>query len=222
MSVSFRLKGEIQKKSMELSFSYYIGLAGIMVFTISGAIAALEHKEHHHDVFSVFFTGFITAIGGGTLRDITLGNYPVSWVKDENILWAIFVGFLLVIFLPKVLTKLRNELFLFDTLGIGIYTVLGTRIALDHGVNAFASALLGMISAIFGGVIRDTLMNEVPFIFRKEIYATACLAGSVLYLVLNEFACEPNLNLILSASIVVSIRLIAVKYNLGLPKLKIF
>ncbi|GBF42250.1 hypothetical protein LPTSP2_15370 [Leptospira ellinghausenii] len=207
---------------MDFSFSYYIGLAGIMVFAISGAVAALEHKEHHHDVFSVFFTGFITAIGGGTLRDITLGNYPVSWVKDENILWAIFLGFLLVIFFPKRLTKLRSELFLFDTLGIGIYTVLGTRIALDHGVNFFASALLGMISAIFGGVIRDTLMNEVPFIFRKEIYATACLAGAILYLILNSFQFDGNLNLSLSASVVVIIRIIAVKYNLGLPKIKIF
>ncbi|MCG6153527.1 trimeric intracellular cation channel family protein [Leptospira bandrabouensis] len=207
---------------MDFSFSYYIGLAGIMVFTISGALSALEHKDHHHDLFSVFFTGFITAIGGGTLRDITLGNYPVSWVRDENILWAIFVGFLLVILLPRILTKLKNELFLFDTLGIGIYTVLGTRIALDHGVNFFASALLGMISAIFGGVIRDTLMNEVPFIFRKEIYATACLAGSVLYIFLNIWDVNSNWNLVISASLVVGIRVVAVRYNLGLPKIKLF
>ncbi|XDD53480.1 trimeric intracellular cation channel family protein [Leptospira sp. WS4.C2] len=207
---------------MDFSFSYYIGLAGIMVFTISGALAALEHKDHHHDLFSVFFTGFITAIGGGTLRDITLGNYPVSWVRDENILWAIFIGFLLVILLPGILTKLRDELFLFDTLGIGIYTVLGTRIALDHGVNFFASALLGMISAIFGGVIRDTLMNEVPFIFRKEIYATACLVGSVLYIVLNVWNINANWNLVISATVVVGIRVVAVRYNLGLPKIKIF
>lgn len=193
-----------------------------MVFTISGALAALEHKDHHHDLFSVFFTGFITAIGGGTLRDITLGNYPVSWVRDENILWSIFVGFLLVILLPRLLAKLRDELFLFDTLGIGIYTVLGTRIALDHGVNFFASALLGMISAIFGGVIRDTLMNEVPFIFRKEIYATACLVGSVLYIFLNFLNVSDNLNLIISATVVVCIRVVAVRYNLGLPKIKIF
>ncbi|MCW7482692.1 trimeric intracellular cation channel family protein [Leptospira kanakyensis] len=207
---------------MEFSFYDYIGLSGIMVFTMSGALAALEHKDHHHDLFSVFFTGFITAIGGGTLRDITLGNYPVSWVRDENILWAIFVGFLLVILLPRMLSKLRKELFLFDTLGIGIYTVLGTRIALDHGVNYFASALLGMISAIFGGVIRDTLMNEVPFIFRKEIYATACLVGSVLYILLNVWNVNDNINLILSATVVVSIRVVAVRYNLGLPKIKFF
>ncbi|EMY70976.1 trimeric intracellular cation channel family protein [Leptospira vanthielii] len=207
---------------MDFSFSYYIGLAGIVVFTISGALSALEHKDHHHDLFSVFFTGFITAIGGGTLRDITLGNYPVSWVRDENILWAIFFGFLLVILLPRTLTKRKDELFLFDTLGIGIYTVLGTRIALDHGVNFFASALLGMISAIFGGVIRDTLMNEVPFIFRKEIYATACLVGSVLYIVLNVWNVNANWNLVISTTVVVGIRIVAVRYNLGLPKIKIF
>ncbi|MDF3818935.1 trimeric intracellular cation channel family protein [Leptospira sp. 96542] len=203
-----------------MDISYYIGLAGIMVFAISGALAATEHKDHHHDVFSVFFTGFITAIGGGTLRDMTLGNYPVSWVRDENILWAIFLGFLSILLFPKFLAKMRAELFLFDTLGIGIYTVLGTRIALDHGVNLFASAILGMISAIFGGVIRDTLMNQVPFIFRKEIYATACLAGSILYIFLDKLLLDKDINLFISAIVVVLIRIVAVRYNLSLPKIR--
>ncbi|MCZ8342213.1 MAG: trimeric intracellular cation channel family protein [Leptospira sp.] len=202
-----------------MSLIDWVGLFGIMVFAISGALAAMEREKHHHDLFSVFFTGFITAIGGGTLRDITLGNYPVSWVRDVNILWAIFTGFLFIVIFPKTLVKLRKELFLFDTLGIGIYTILGTRIALDNGVNLFASAILGMITAIFGGVIRDTLMNEIPFIFRKEIYATACLAGAVLYIALDAFPIHRDINFILSALVVVLIRVLAVRYNLSLPKI---
>lgn len=198
---------------------YYISLFGVMVFAISGALAAMERKNHHHDLFSIFFTGFITAIGGGTLRDITLGNYPVAWVNDANVLISIFIGFLLIVIFPRGLGKLRKELFLFDTLGIGIYTVLGTRISIDHGVNLFASAILGMISAIFGGVIRDTLMNEIPFIFRKEIYATACLAGSVLYIILDYYKFNRDGNLILSSLLVVLIRLLAVRYNLSLPRI---
>lgn len=202
------------------NLAYGIGLLGIAVFAISGALAALEKKEHHHDYFSVFFTGFITAIGGGTLRDITLGNYPVAWVKDPNILWAIFFGFLLVAFFPTWLHKLRQELFLFDTVGIGIYTILGTRIALEYHVHFFAAALLGMITAVFGGVMRDTLLNEVPFIFRKEIYATACLAGSFLYLLLRSCAVSEDINLVFSAMVVVVLRVAAVRYGLSLPLIK--
>ncbi|MCZ8154740.1 MAG: trimeric intracellular cation channel family protein [Leptospira sp.] len=201
-----------------MGFTYYIELAGITVFAISGALAALEQKEHHHDWFSVFFTGFITAIGGGTIRDVTLGNYPVSWVRDVNVLWAIFVAFLLIILFTKSLLRLRKELFLFDTIGIGIYTVIGTKISLAYGVNPFAAIILGMISAIFGGAIRDTLMNQVPFIFRKEIYATACLAGALVYVALNYMKIDGNLNTIISALVVVIIRIAAVRYNLSLPK----
>ncbi|GBF49993.1 putative membrane protein [Leptospira ryugenii] len=198
---------------------YLLELAGITVFAISGALAALERREHHHDFFSVFFTGFITAIGGGTLRDITLGNYPVSWVRDQNVLWAIFVGFMLTIGIPRLLLKLRKEVFLFDTVGIGIYTILGTKISLAQNVNPFAAIILGMVSAIFGGVIRDTLMNQVPFIFRKEIYATACLLGAFVYISLRAWGISEGMNAFVSVSLVVLVRIAAVKFKLSLPKI---
>ncbi|MDZ4725541.1 MAG: trimeric intracellular cation channel family protein [Leptospira sp.] len=204
-----------------MNFSYFIELGGIMVFAISGALAALEKKEHHHDFFSVFFTGFITAIGGGTLRDMTLGNYPVSWVRDENVLWSIFIGFLIVSLFTKFLLNLRKELFIFDTIGIGIYTVIGTKISLANGVNPFAAVILGMVSAIFGGVIRDTLMNQVPFIFRKEIYATACITGALAYIFFSKMGLPENWNTSLSTLIVVAIRIAAVRYNLSLPKINL-
>ncbi|TGK01911.1 trimeric intracellular cation channel family protein [Leptospira langatensis] len=204
-----------------MDLAYYFNLAGVTVFAVSGALAAAEKKTHHNDAFSVFFTGFITAIGGGTLRDITLGNYPVSWVSDSNVLWAIFIGFVITIVFPRYLLKMKTGIFLFDTIGIGIYTVIGTRISLLAGVNPFAAAILGMISAVFGGVIRDTLINEVPMIFRKEIYATACLVGAVLYILLERLEVNVEINTAVSAFAVILARIIAVRFNLSLPKFRL-
>ncbi|MBW0432511.1 trimeric intracellular cation channel family protein [Leptospira yasudae] len=200
-----------------MDLSYYIELTGVGFFAISGALAAAEKKGHHHDIFSAFFTGFITAIGGGTLRDITLGNYPVAWVRDENVLWAIFIGFIVTLLFARYWGRFRREMFLFDSIGIGIYTVIGTKISLAAGVNPFGSVILGMISAIFGGVIRDTLINEVPLIFRKEIYATACLAGATLYILLGYLNVNSDWNMGLSVLLVVTIRIVAVRFNLSLP-----
>lgn len=204
-----------------MDLSYYMELVGVGFFAVSGALAAAEKKGHHNDIFSAFFTGFITAIGGGTLRDITLGNYPVAWVRDENVLWAIFFGFLLTILFGRYWVRFRREIFLFDSIGIGIYTVIGTKISLAAGVNPFGSVILGMVSAIFGGVIRDTLINEVPLIFRKEIYATACMAGAVFYIALRYLHVEEDWNTGLSVLLVVLIRIVAVRYNLSLPKFKL-
>ncbi|PJZ70670.1 hypothetical protein CH373_06980 [Leptospira perolatii] len=204
-----------------MTFSNAIELFGIMVFAISGALAASDKKTHHNDLFSVFFTGFLTAIGGGTLRDITLGNYPVAWVRDSNVLWSILAGFLLTVALAKYLIQFRRTLFLFDTIGTGIFTVIGTRISLSYGVNPFAAVILGMVSAVFGGVIRDTLINEIPVIFRKEIYATACIAGAILYIFLDFLDINREWNTVISASAIIAIRVVVVKYNLSLPQFKI-
>ncbi|XDD50844.1 trimeric intracellular cation channel family protein [Leptospira sp. WS92.C1] len=204
-----------------MDLSYYMELMGVAFFAISGALAAAEKKGHHNDIFSAFFTGFITAIGGGTLRDITLGNYPVAWVRDGNVLWAIFFGFMLTILFARYWVRIRKALFLFDSIGIGIYTVIGTKISLGAGVNPFGSVILGMVSAIFGGVIRDTLINEVPLIFRKEIYATACLSGATLYIVFDYLNVDKNWNAGFSVVLVVLIRVVTVRYNLSLPKFKL-
>lgn len=202
-----------------MTIPYSADLAGAYLFIISGALAASDQagRRYYSDAFSVFFTGFVTAIGGGTLRDMVLGSYPVSWVKDLNVLIAIFAGFLTVLIFFRWITKLRRTLFLFDTLGIGLFTIVGLEKSLALGVNPLASAILGMFSAVFGGVIRDVLINEVPLIFRKEIYATACLAGAGLYLLLDHFGVEKSWCFIPSVVLIVVIRLAAVNWNWSLP-----
>ncbi len=196
---------------------YWLNLIGIFFFTISGSLAARD-KKHYHDYFGVFFTGFLTAIGGGTLRDMMLGSFPISWLSDKNILISIIVAFIITLLFKNYIIKLRRTLFLFDTIGVGIYTILGVQKSLEYHVNPFAAVILGLVSAVFGGVIRDTLLNEIPLIFAKEIYATACIAGAVLYTCLLYLNIDSNIAAPVCMSVIIIIRVIAVKYKLALPK----
>jgi len=196
-----------------MEFIYYIDLLGTMVFAISGVMAAMRHNI---DIFGAAFTGFVTAIGGGSLRDIFLNVRPV-WVDDGNYLLAILAGVVLAIFFKKGLGKLARTLSLFDALGIGFFTVVGVQKSLTFDSSGIAAVVLGLFSAVMGGVTRDTLLNETPLIFRREIYATACLSGAVLFVVLNKIGMDYSLNALLSASCVSLIRIAAVKYKLTLP-----
>ncbi|ERM82117.1 membrane protein [Rhodonellum psychrophilum GCM71 = DSM 17998] len=202
--------------SQHMDLQYPLELVGTFVFAISGALAV---RDLEHDVFGAGFTGFITAIGGGSLRDMLLGSYPLVWIGDVYFLYAIFAGVFIAFIFPKMMLKLRRTMFLFDTLGIGFFTILGVEKALSLGVRPEIAAIMGMFSAVMGGVFRDTLTNEIPILFRKEIYASACLAGAILYLILNYFGLERDYNMLISISVIISIRLIAVKYKLSLPRL---
>lgn len=199
-----------------MNVQYFLELFGTFFFAISGALAV---KDSEHDWFGASFMGFIVAIGGGTLRDLLLGSYPLVWIGDINFLYAIIAGIIATKVLFRLLERLRRTLLLFDTLGISLFTILGVEKALSLGVRPEIAAIMGMFSAVMGGVIRDTLTNETPIIFRKEIYASACLAGAVCYLMLEIFLdADRQLNALVSASIIISLRLLAVRYNLSLPR----
>ena len=180
-----------------MDLQYPLELVGTFMFAISGALAV---RDRDHDLFGAGFTGFITAIGGGTLRDVLLGSYPLVWIGDIYFLYAILLGVLAAFIFPKILLKLRKTMFLFDTLGIAFFTVLGVEKALSLGVRPEIAAIMGMFTAVMGGVIRDTLTNEIPILFSKEIYASACLTGAILYLILNYFGLERDYNLLISIS----------------------
>ncbi|MFC7525239.1 trimeric intracellular cation channel family protein [Parapedobacter sp. GCM10030251] len=192
---------------------YYIDLLGTMVFAISGAMAAMRHNI---DIFGAAFTGFVTAIGGGSLRDIFLNLRPV-WVDDGNYLFAILTGVLIAILFKRILGRLARTLSLFDALGIGFFTIVGVQKSLTFDSSGIAAVVLGLFSAVMGGVTRDTLLNETPLIFRKEIYATACLSGAVLFVVLSRMGVDYNLNAFISAATISIIRILSVKYKLALP-----
>ncbi|HEY0030614.1 MAG TPA: trimeric intracellular cation channel family protein [Bacteroidia bacterium] len=199
-----------------MQIQYVLEVLGTGFFAISGALAANDKAEP--DWFGASFIGFITAIGGGSLRDIILGSHPLGWVGDVNFLYAIIIGIILASVFFKTLIRLRRTFFLFDTVGIAMFTIVGTEKALSLGINPMIAAIMGMFSAVMGGVLRDVLTNEIPIIFKKEIYATACLSGAIAYLSLDQLGCERNLNFLVSALLIIAIRIIAVKKNLSLPK----
>jgi uncharacterized membrane protein YeiH len=200
-----------------VSLQYGLELFGTFFFAISGALA-MQDKEH--DWFGAGFTGFVTAIGGGSLRDMLLGSYPLVWIGDINFLYAVFAGLLATIFFYPLLIRLPKTFFIFDTLGISFFTILGVEKAMALGVRPEIAAIMGMFSAVMGGVIRDTLTNEVPVIFKKEIYATACLTGAVCYLLLDQFTpLDRNYTLSIAVALIILIRILAVRFRLSLPKL---
>ena len=199
-----------------MQLPYYIDLLGTLVFAISGALAASD-KNMYRDVFGVTFTGFVTAVGGGTLRDMILGVRP-TWVVDGNYLITITLGVIIAITFKYYILKYRRTFFLFDTLGIALYTVVGVQKALLFDVAPLAAIIMGMFSALMGGVIRDTLINEVPLIFKKEIYATACLVGAAIFILLKLIKVDDNMNSFISVTVIIIIRTISVKYKLSLPK----
>ncbi|MEP6674022.1 MAG: trimeric intracellular cation channel family protein [Ferruginibacter sp.] len=200
--------------------SYYFNLFGVLMFSISGALAASD-KNMYKDLFGLSFTGFATAIGGGTLRDIILDAHPIAWVSDNNYLIAITAGIIATIIFRKQLVKIPKILLLFDTIGIAIYTIIGMEKALALHVAPLAAMIMGLFTAVMGGVIRDTLINEIPQIFRKEIYATACIAGGAIYLLLRYTQLPDLYNAIISIVTIIAVRLAAVKFKWSLPKVDI-
>ncbi|WP_068475319.1 trimeric intracellular cation channel family protein [Saccharicrinis aurantiacus] len=188
--------------------------AGTCAFAISGTLSASEKRL---DLFGAAFIGFVTAIGGGTTRDVLLGNTPVTWIQGNTYFILILSAILFTFVFHRYIIKLKNTLFLFDTLGIGAFTIIGLEKGLEFGLTEPVAIIMGLSSAVVGGVIRDTLCNDVPIIFHKEIYATACIAGSIVYLILAKL----NVNLIVTESITIStiiiVRLLAIKFNLSLP-----
>ncbi len=197
-----------------MSIFYSLDILGTIAFAISGALVAIHKKL---DPFGVLIIAFATAIGGGTLRDVLIGRNPVGWMQDLNYVYAILSATTFTIIFRKKINAFNKSLFLFDTIGLGIFTIIGTEMGIEYDLHPLVSIALGTITATFGGVIRDILCNEIPVIFRKEIYASACIIGAITFILLQDVNLPVNAVYIITISIVILIRLIAVKFKLSLP-----
>ena len=200
-----------------MSVIYFFDLIGTFVFAISGTLSAANKKL---DLFGAFFTGFVTAIGGGTLRDLILGNFPVAWISDLNYFLVIVLAVFITFLFKKVIMRLKRTLFLFDTIGIGVFTIIGIEKALSLSIHPILAVIMGLFTAVMGGVIRDTLCNDIPLIFRKEIYAVACIFGGLLFLFLKYLQVDPIVNLFVTVISIIVFRLVCIRYKLSLPVLK--
>jgi uncharacterized membrane protein YeiH len=197
-----------------IDFLHIIEILGTFSFAVSGAFFAIEKKL---DPFGVIILSFVTAIGGGTLRDVVIGNLPVGWLRDETATITILFAAIASMFFEARLRKFTTTLFLFDALGLGLFTIVGIEKALELHFSIGVCIALGTITASFGGVIRDVLLNNVPLVFRKEIYAMASIVGGLIYFLFRKIQLDEDVSKIVCILLIFLIRLIAVKYKLGLP-----
>ena len=192
-----------------------IDILGTIAFAISGVLTALNKRL---DPFGILIIAFVTAVGGGTLRDILI-DVPVAWMRNLTFVYVIFGSTVLAVIFRKRLNYIRRSLLLFDTIGIALYTIVGVEKGIAAGFPPIICIALGTITACFGGVLRDILCNEIPIIFRKEIYATACILGGSAYFLLHYTPITETFIVIISGSIVFIVRLLAVYFNLSLPSI---
>ena len=198
---------------MPTTFLLVIDILGTIAFAVSGAFMAMDKKL---DPFGVLVIAFVTAIGGGTLRDILIGNLPVSWLQNSTTSIVIFISAILTMLLGKYLKHFSTTLFLFDALGLGLFTIIGIKLGLAQGFSIGICMALGTITACFGGVVRDVLLNNIPLLFRKEIYALACIMGGGLFFILKFLNLNIELVNIISIVSIFTIRLLAVQFKLSL------
>jgi uncharacterized membrane protein YeiH len=201
---------------MYSSFLNLIDILGTFAFAVAGGFSAMERKL---DPFGVLIIAFVTAIGGGTVRDVLVGNFPVNWLQNGNTILIIFVSAILTMIFGSYLKHLNTALFIFDALGLGLFTIIGLEVGLKQGFSAGICIALGTISACFGGVIRDVLLNKVPLIFQKEIYALACIIGGIAYYFLKQTHLNDDVAKVICILMIFVIRFIAVRFNLSLPRI---
>lgn len=199
---------------VELTFLFIIEVIGTIAFAISGIRMA---AAKHFDWFGAYTVGLVTAIGGGTLRDILL-DIPVFWMQTWWYLAVTGISLLLVIMFRKVLVKTRI-LFIFDTIGLALFVVIGIQKTLNIDYPMWVAIVMGVITGAVGGVIRDILVNNEPLLFQKDVYATACLAGGLVYWIMSTLGASPLAQGLACAATVIVIRLLAVSYGWSLPVL---
>ena len=193
-----------------------IDIFGVVAFSITGVLAAMEKKL---DLFGIFIVAFVTAMGGGTVRDVLIGDLPVKWIRSTNYAVVIIISTAVAVVFNKVIRNLQKTLLVFDSLGLGLFTVVGIERGLAHQLHPGMCVALGTFTGCFGGVIRDILLNTIPIIFHKEIYAVACILGGTVYFLLLGTGLDNYSIVIASILVVFVIRILAVRYQLSLPNI---
>lgn len=192
-----------------------IEILGTISFAMSGSFAAMQKRL---DPFGVLIIAFVTSVGGGTVRDILL-DVPVFWMHNMLMCFLIFITCILSMIFKSIEKKFRVTLFLFDSFGLGLFTIVGIQKGLSADLHPLICLTLGTITGCFGGIIRDILLNRIPLIFRKEIYATACLLGGSVFLMLIKYSNFTYTFVQISTILlIVLIRTLAVKYQWQIPK----
>lgn len=196
-------------------FNFIIEFLGMISFVMSGAFAAMQKRL---DPLGVLIVAFVTTIGGGTIRDLLL-DIPAFWMHDLWYIYMILVVTIIAIIFKSIEKNFQVPLSIFDSFGLGLYTIVGIQKGLNAGLNPVICVTLGTITGCFGGILRDILLNRIPLIFRKEIYASACIVGGSIFLLMRIYTSIPYIFVhIFTILLIVLIRTLAVKYQWEFPK----
>jgi uncharacterized membrane protein YeiH len=194
-----------------------LGYSGTFVFALTGAFKARKYKL---DIFGAAVVAFVTAYGGGTLRDLLIGIKPVNWINDNIALCLVLAGTIFTFLLKENVSKFDKTIFYTDAIGLGFFTAWGIEIALQNSVNEVYALVMGVITATFGGLLADLLCNAIPNLLKKgELYATACAIGGVAYLLLKKTPLDRNTSLVLCILIIVGIRIFSKRKRWSLPEI---
>lgn len=193
---------------------YWFDIFGVVVFAITGSLAAGKKKL---DLFGGLVLALVTALGGGTLRDVVLGNHPIFWIEDLTYIYFVVATGVIIFIIARYYKIPERTLLFADAFGLAVFSVLGTEVALLNGAPAVVGIIMGMLTGVAGGIIRDVLSNEIPLILRQEIYATAAMAGATGFVILRAFFDASQFNLAAAAMITLGLRLAAIKWKFSLP-----
>ena len=199
-------------------FIYVLDLFGTLAFAVTGAFKAIEHKA---DVVGIVILATITGVAGGTIRDVMMGRFPPNSISDPAYIGITVVAGIVLFFLYSHLKKHWNVFLKFDAIGLGVFTIIGATFAYNlFGLNFLAIVSAGIVTAIGGGILRDVFVNEVPIVFVKELYASASFAGVVVFYLILVAGYELYIATILGIVVTIGLRLVAMKYNWNLPKVR--
>ncbi|MGR5067878.1 MULTISPECIES: TRIC cation channel family protein [Vibrio] len=200
---------------MDSMLLYMIDLFGTAVFAVSGVLLAGRLKM---DPFGVIVLGSVTAIGGGTIRDMALGATPVFWITDTTYLWVIFITCLLTMILVRRPKRLPWWVLpVCDAIGLAVFVGIGVEKALAYNASGMVAVIMGVITGCGGGIIRDVLAREVPMVLRSEVYATACIIGGIFHTTALSMGYDHSVALLAGVISTLMIRLGAIRWHLSLP-----
>lgn len=203
---------------MHLTFIQGLELLGTFAFAVSGATAAINKS---YDVIGLLALAFITAIGGGTIRDLLIGATPVAWMTDELSNTAIIAAAIIAALFFSYVKKLQRWLSIFDAVGLGMFTITGINKGMAAGLPIPVCVALGVITGTFGGLLRDVISGEQPILFTREVYAAASIAGGAVYVMAGIFTSLPgDVIQSVSVAVIVTIRLLSLHYNWQLPRMR--
>jgi uncharacterized membrane protein YeiH len=189
---------------MIFTFHNTVELLGIIAFALSGALAAMQKRL---DIFGVLVLTFVTAIGGGTIRDMMIGSLPVAWLLDTKVITTLIASFVVALLFNKYIRMFTHVMFWLDTAGLAFFCIVAVAKGVSFHLHPMVCIALGTITGCFGGIIRDVLLNEIPYVFRKDVYASACIAGGIVYFAGLKLMDDQNTVSLIAGSVIVLIRI---------------